>query len=159
MEQCSPDHPKVLFLLALEGEPTPQQVEVVRAWAARLMTSRTWTVPAPQLVDETDDENICTLGVFTHLYSSFPPWGESIPLSVDASQLEDVRDLITAGSELSRSVGEDIVVEYNGEAIGWIERGRPDDNITVGLLEEWRRGLDSEAQRRAKPRDPSDPAT
>lgn len=149
MERCSPDHPQVLLLFALEGEPTEEQAAAVRLWATRLVASRSWTVPAPQFVDEFDDDDIHTLGVFTHLYSSFPPWGEVIPLDLDGAQLEDVRHLIAAVAALSTAVEESIVVEYDGEAIGWIEAGLADDSIQDGLLGEWSRSIAAEARRRA----------
>lgn len=150
MERCTPDHPRVLLLFALEGEPSEAQAAVVRAWAATLAASRSWTLRAPELVDEIDDEGIHTLGVFTHLCSSHPPWGENIPLDLDRAQLEDVRFLVDAVATLSVAAAETIVVEYDGEAIGWIEAGAADDGIRVGLLDQWRRALDAEAHRRAQ---------
>jgi sulfur carrier protein ThiS len=36
-----------------------------------------------------------------------------------------------------------IAVEYDGEVVPWIERGRADDGIEVGLLGAWRRALDA----------------
>jgi len=32
-----------------------------------------------------------------------------------------------------------IAIEYDGEVIGWIERGALDDALAIGFLREWRR--------------------
>ncbi len=73
MEQASPEHPRVLLLLAVEGEPDEEQAAIVRAWAEQLAASRAWHIPPPQLVDELDRDGTCTLGVFTCLLSGIRP--------------------------------------------------------------------------------------
>lgn len=149
MEQESHGHPRVLLLLVLEGEPSDEQATAVRAWAEHLAASRTWSIPPPQLVDEVDADGIYTLGIFTYLLSSFPPWDAAIPITIDTAQLEEVSALISAVAQLSHSMGETFVVEYNNEAIGWIENGTPDQNISMGLLEEWRLSLAARGTRPA----------
>jgi hypothetical protein len=146
MEQCTPDHPTAILLFAVEGQPTEQQAAAVRKWAARLPRIRTWSVPIPELVDEFDEASTHTLGVFTRLYSAHHPWQQRIPLPVDRSQFEDVCGLVEAAQALSLAIDDDLLVEYDGEAIGWVRRGVATDDITTRLLGEWRLGLEAKTR-------------
>lgn len=145
-ERRSPDHPMVVLLFALEGEPSDQQAQLVQAWCARLEQIRTWTVGPPTLVHEVDGEGVHTLGAFLRVYDGRPPWSERIPLAIDRAQFEDVCALVEAAQTMSRAADEDVVVEYDGETIGWIERGTPTREIEEGLIEGWRRGLDAKTR-------------
>jgi hypothetical protein len=60
---------------------------------------------------------------------------------VDRTQYEEARAIVDSMAALSAASQVDIVFEYNGEAIGWIEAGKPDESLTVGLLGEWERVL------------------
>jgi hypothetical protein len=114
----------------------------------KLSESRNWAVGAPQYVDETEmpedsglDLPVRTVGAVLDLYAKFDHRGERLSKELDRLQLADVETLFAAVSELSRGSGYRIGIAYDGEDIGYIEEGEPDDSIRKGFLEPWNRDL------------------
>jgi len=159
MGTVSPDHPRLPLLFALEGDPSDEHAAALRAVVRELVGLRAWSVGVPRFVDEVDDSSctlpedvpIRTVGVFVEVYSGFPPWGDRLPAAVDRSQYEDVRVLVERLAQFSREIDDDIVVEFEGEAIGWIEDGKPDRGLAVGLLGEWRRTVEEREMSESAP--------
>jgi hypothetical protein len=151
MDSVSPEHPREVLLIAVDGSGNDYQAELMQALVEDLRTARGWSTTLPTFVNEEDDaeeleedeEPIRTVGVFVELYSGFPPWKDRLPVGVDRAQLEDVRYLIATLAELSRAMALDLAVEYAGETIGEIVNGEPDEGVTIGLLGEWQRSLDA----------------
>lgn len=158
MPPVSPDHPQLTLLFAIDADAddiTEDAIDAMRAAIASLASSRSWTIAPPEFIDEEDnssstqpgDQPIVTVGGFVQLYSSFPPWGERLPTTVDRAQYEEAKAIVDAMATYSREKQLDLVFEYEDEAIGYIERGAPDEGLTVGLLAEWDRVLrDREAR-------------
>jgi hypothetical protein len=152
MDGVSPDHPRIALLCAFDGIPTNELADAMSDAAEDLAASRSWFVSGPTFVDEDDaervdptdpeDDPIRTVGVYIEVYSGFPPWGERLPVEVDARQLEDARALIDRMIALSRETGHSIVVEYDGEEIGSIVNGTMTRGLEEGLLQEWARDIE-----------------
>ncbi|MBP8808192.1 MAG: hypothetical protein KBG48_10665 [Kofleriaceae bacterium] len=146
MTTLTPNHPGRRLLFEFESDPPSGYVAPTRTTVDHLRAARAWTVSAPELIDEhqEDDEEylllgvgdiIHTLGVSAEVYSRLPPWGDLVPPHVDRAQLADVGALVEAMSALSRKVDDNMIVALDGVEIGWIERGNT-DGISVGLLTE-----------------------
>jgi hypothetical protein len=123
-------------------EPTVEAVAELQALVHDLNSAREWTAGTVAFVNEVDadsitqpeDEPIWSLGGTLWL-------DEPSRDSHDRKQLEDVSFLISRLCGFSAATGYDLVVEYNREAVGWIENGRADRGLTEVLLREWDIGL------------------
>lgn len=147
MAPVQSDHPRRNFVWRVEG-PTDIDAEAERLERLidRLAATRTWTIAPPEFIDDEDpgDENFPPLriiGGVLEIYSGLPPWGERLPTDVDRAQLEEVRSVVDALREFSAARDLTIALELDGDSTGWIERGNPDELITVALLGEWERVL------------------
>ena len=81
------------------------------------------------------------MGGILELYSGWPPWGERLPPEIDRAQLEEVETVIDALSEFSAQTGLPIEFELEGDSVGSIVRGTPDESLAETLLGEWRKSL------------------
>lgn len=147
----SPDHPRVPLLFAIEWELTDEVADAMASFVDDVVRSREWTITIPRFVDELDDssgadpddEPIRTIGLAAEVLSGFPPWGDRIPVDVDRVEWDDVSLLVQKFADFSRQQNVEIVVEFDGEAIGWIKNGSVDSGLTETLLCEWRRSIDA----------------
>ncbi|MCA9675559.1 MAG: hypothetical protein H6708_11360 [Kofleriaceae bacterium] len=146
-EHVSREHPTVNLLFAIEGEATQQERDAMRDAIGHLATTRHWTITPPAFVDEEEeatapgDTPIVTVGGVLEVYSSFPPWDEDLPLDIDRAHYNEVRAVLDAMCDLSRTHGLCIGVEYNGERIGSVEAGSVSRSLATGLLQAWERSL------------------
>lgn len=148
MEPISPDHPQVTLLFAIEGDPSDEDTEAMGDAVEELAKSREWTLAPPEFVnveedsiDDPEDTPVITVGGLMKRYSSYPGWREKLPTSIDRAQYRDVCVMVERMKEVSRESALTIVVEYDGEAIGYIKNGVADDPLMDGLLGEWDRIL------------------
>jgi hypothetical protein len=135
-----PEHVHLLF--AVEGDIPPELVEEVAALVDELNGSRQWSCGEIVFVNEPDEASagngaedaVWTLGgVLT------------LPRPADVARFEraayeDVAALVDRLRRFTRT-GVSLVVEYDGEAVGWIEDGEADESLRIGLLDEWRKAL------------------
>ena len=130
----SADHPQLTLLFALEAdhaEMTDEAAEAMRIAVESLAASRPWTIAPPEFVYEEDDSSctepddlpIVTIGAFVKLYSSYPPWGERLPIDIARAQYNEVKAIVDAMMAHSLSRHLDLVFEYDDEAVGFIEGG------------------------------------
>ncbi len=148
----SVNHPTIDLLFAIEGDVSDEDAQAMGALIESLASSRGWTLSAPEFVDEKDDSSddpedapIITVGGLLKVYSSFPPWKDKLPATVDRAQYNEVVDIVERMKEFSIARGVDIVFEYDGEVVGYIRKGIADDSLSDGLLGEWDRSLDHDA--------------
>jgi hypothetical protein len=143
------DHPTTdLGFHIYEPTVTNLEADSLRAAIQRLAHARQWAIREPTFEDviiargdPTKDQPIRRVGGRLPLFETLPPWGQRLPIDVNREQLAEVEYLIDALCAFSRDQGIAIVFQLNGEDIGWIRNGEPDDLIKVGLIGEWRRHL------------------
>lgn len=143
--QLDPNHPKQELSCMVLAPGDAALEGRLRVLLSRLESGRRWTIAPPQFTrfgDEGAGEDV-NLGVILDVYSGHPPWGDRLPVDVDAVQLEEVRALIEALAGLSRDLGEEIECHLGDTYVGSIEQGTPDRLIREGLLAEWERQLES----------------
>jgi hypothetical protein len=153
MRNVSPEHPRLPFLFALDEDYTEDDVAAIEELVEELASSRQWTLGAPDFIDQREssdegtkyEQHIRTVGGVIDLYSGFPPWGDQIRRDVDLAQLDDVKAIVAACSEFTKRRGLTITLELNDTWCGWIEKGVPDEAVTVGLIGEWEKALQTSA--------------
>lgn len=137
------------MLFCVDGDPTDEHAAKMEIQIDEMGTSRSWVIAAPEFVDEVDDSSctrpedipIRSVGGVLEIFSALPPWGDRLPTSIDRAHLEEVALIVESMSRFSRDADVDIVFELDGESIGMIDAGVPDDSLTDVLLGEWRRVL------------------
>jgi hypothetical protein len=143
------DHPQIPLLFFIEGSKEADVgAALMQETIDALARSRTWALGPPRFINETELSDRPgelprrIVGGVLDLYSAFPPWGGQLPSQVDRQQLQDAEAVVDAMTEFSAGTGHSIIFMYEGEDIGAIDAGDPDDGLTEGLLGEWRRALD-----------------
>jgi hypothetical protein len=138
------NHPKQEFSCTVLAPADATLEARLRALASRLESGRHWTIGPPEFARFGDeDAEEASFGVILDVYSALPPWGERLPVAVDEAQLEEVRELVDALTELSRDLGQEVECHLGETYVGSIEDGEPDELIRDGLLGEWARQLHS----------------
>lgn len=130
---------KLLFYLPDYDDSVAVEVEGL---LEELAASRNWVLHPPVYVNEGEDD-FETLGGYVSLYSALPP--NNLPLEVDRSHLEEVKALVSRLRYFSKAHHLAFEFELDGESVGLIEDGNLDEDLRVGLLEEWERVLSSMA--------------
>lgn len=121
----------VLLAGFVEGSDSVLDRAFFASMASRLAAGR-WPVGPPEEAAPPDS------GIGVRL----PLPGASIEVEMERAALEAATLLIeelAAATEANDAV---IAVEYDGEVVGWIANGQPDEGVRTGLLGEWRRALD-----------------
>jgi hypothetical protein len=144
-----PDHPLDALEFFLQ-DPSAQAASRFTTFLLDLR-QRSWTLRPPELVDEQEEGSGCrNLGGVLQVYCGHPPWGDKLPVDIDAAQFRETRELLQDLCSLSREMGP-FVVWFDGEEIGDIADGRIDRSLREGLLQEWERTVRS----RSKPGGPT----
>jgi hypothetical protein len=83
-----------------------------------------------------------TVGVVLVLPAPRDSQGHQNDLAVEGRALADVETLITAAQSLTAD-DETITLafELDGQVVGWVESGQPDELLVGGLLEPWRESV------------------
>ncbi|GIE60643.1 hypothetical protein BJY16_005339 [Actinoplanes octamycinicus] len=135
------------LVVALEGNPTTSILSAMRASAERLAGRRGWVIDPPRFLDQSDASGARWVGFGLQLYTALPPWGDEIDPGVDRAHLEEVKELAGEVCRLSEEHGVSFQVEFAGELVGMVERGRMDSGLEDTLIGEWERTL-NHAKRR-----------
>jgi len=148
-----PGHPISSLFVLLRSKLTNELSESFERMLVSISKVRPWVIDPPTLVDyidETDDAageqaEAHTYGAGLKLYSALPPWGAKLPRAIDKMHYEEVKLLVDEACRLSREAGVDFYLQLDRSPIGSIRHGVPDESIQRGLLEEWRRAVESVA--------------
>jgi hypothetical protein len=137
---------KLLFYVA--QLITPEIRKQIRAFVPTLRERRSWLLGAPELVEVIEDlatregdEPTETLGAEMEVCSSKVPG--LVPKDVEAAFYAEVSDVVEAVRELSERTGITFEFMYGDIFVGEIVDGKIDTTLQVGLLDEWRRHLES----------------
>jgi hypothetical protein len=106
-------------------------------------TRRNWTLGPPTFIDDFDPDGVRTVGGILRLYCALLPWDKRLPLALERTHLEEVRNLMRLLAQFSAESGVEIGFEVDGEAVGWIAGGEADESLAVGFIGEWESHLES----------------
>lgn len=126
----------VALLAFAEGDVDESVVAAVDRAVAELRGRRSWTIGPPDFVDD-EEADVRTVGAQLLLLRPASPTGRLLPAIVDRAHLDEVRTFVGALQRVSKTNAIDIGFELDGEAVGWIDQGLPDDSLTTGLIGEW----------------------
>jgi hypothetical protein len=149
------EHPVSILLAFIDDELDEANIIAFRQAVDGMNADRRWALAPPTFVDYLDDggktsgfdEDIRTVGCELRLYSATPPWGDLLPRDIDHHHLMDVEALVARLAQVSREFEVDIGFELDGNSVGWLVHGEPDELLAVGLLGEWGRRLNEEPPR------------
>jgi hypothetical protein len=138
MTSIAPDHPVQTLLFFVDGDYNPSQVERFHQLVEDLGSVRSWILNPPVFVDE-GEENPPTLGVYLDLYAADRP--DALPLAMERLILDEVKAVLSLVKEFSKEQSLPFGAALEGELIGSVENGEPDEFLQVGLIGEWERIL------------------
>jgi hypothetical protein len=146
----SADHPKQTLLFFIVSDLDDDIRASMRAFVRRVAASGHWTIAPPHHVESREepqdtsrgDMAIETVGGYLELYTALPPW--TLPRDIDLQHLHEVEGLVNELREFSRGKKLEIEFELDGKFVGSIVEGEMDRSLSVGLLGEWRRLLESD---------------
>jgi hypothetical protein len=121
------------LLIALEGDGTDLDLSVFEA-LVEAASLPAWRL---QLADDLIRE---TRGVVLWLRAPDAS-GHRLPRSEDLDDLAAARRVLALAAAATEQADAVLAVELNGNGIGFIEAGRLDSSLEIGLLEEWSRLL------------------
>lgn len=130
-------HRAVVLLAFVDDEFDESLVGALSEMAADLAGSRSWTVGPPEVVDETDELGVRTLGLVHQVYPAFGDEGALLDDATDRALLDEVRVIVSQLEALSESAGVDFGLELDGNSVGWVEQGARSNDLQVGLLDAW----------------------
>lgn len=107
---------------------------------AGLASSRTWSLGPPKYVNDQSDSP--TLGGVLEIYSAIPKG--SLSLELDRTNYQEVVSFVDSMSQLSADYELAIEFELDGTFVGSIEDGTMDTSLRDGLLDEWKKYLESQ---------------
>ena len=134
-----------LLLFFVDDDLPPDADMAIERAVAEMASVRDWTVRPPEFVDQHHDDGARTIGGVLTLYAPRTADGRDLPVDLDRRLLGDARAFVERVAELSRSVGVTFGFELDQDSAGWVTNGEPDDSVTIGLIGEWERVLDSRA--------------
>jgi hypothetical protein len=134
----------LLLFFVDDDLPAGADAEIERA-VTEMRALRDWTVGPPEFVDQHHEDGARDIGGVLTLYAPQTADGRDLPVDLDRRLLEDARAFVERVAELSRALGIDIGFELDQNSTGWVEKGEPTPSLSVGLLDEWERVLDSRA--------------
>jgi len=138
------DHPVQQFSFVVIEEYSPEARALLDETVRPLGEQRSWVLGPPCLFEEgdgvetPDDEEI--LGGYLDIYSALRPI--QLPREVDEAHLEEVTLLVDALTAYSLEHHLTVEFELDGTFVGSVTDGVQDKCLRIGLLEEWRKGLD-----------------
>lgn len=142
------EHPKDVLLFYIATQPRPGDEERVGTLLDAMAVERDWIIEPPRFVHQTEEvvdprtgEPVATLGGFHEIYSAHPPWRDVLPSTIDARHHDECVLIVSRLADLSRTDGFVFHFEFNGEMVGAIEGGRPDERLADQFLGSWKRGL------------------
>jgi len=125
----------------------------------KIAGSRKWSLNHPVPLDEVVESELGTptriVGGFLDVRAADPP--SALPISVDQAHLDEVSYLVECLRKFSEEYGLAFEFELDGTFVGSVEDGKIDRTLQVGLLDEWRRVLQSRTRNPAVPSNHSDP--
>jgi hypothetical protein len=134
-------YPEVSLLGYVEDEVAPDTAAGLEQLVAQLLQSREWAGAPPEFVDNIDSAGVRTCGVVLWLTDMLAPAARTVSAELERRELADTKAVVDALAGFSGRTGLTVGIEYGGESIGWIEAGRPDKGIRVGLIGEWERRI------------------
>lgn len=144
MASPTPEHPRVQLVFYIVGETVEDfEAEGMEKLVADLAHARRWVLGPPEFVDEVEegtregDLNLPLVGGVLELHSAYPPWRERLPASVEREELEATQAVVSALTEFSRTYDLELALELDGDQIGVITAGVPDEALTKGFLGAW----------------------
>lgn len=105
------------------------------------LSSRAWSTRAPVLVDRTDDSSctssddlpIRTVSLLWHVSDAY----SGVDILQDRRELGDFQEILQMLSPLTVTGASAVLISYNGEFVGQIAFGNPDQQLREGLLDPW----------------------
>lgn len=121
--------PSRVLLAAFVEEGDLAAARVAIAAAIERLQARSWPTGSPMLTE--------------------PDVGAVLPVrrpgqgtrQNERDELEATERFLSALAALTRDYDLVLVVEYDGEAIGWLDHGHVDETIEMGLLQPWREAI------------------
>jgi len=110
---------------------------------AGLASARQWVDEPPQFIDHTQDDDsdteepVRTVGGFLRL----PHPDDVSDRQAEKAHYEEVECIVNALSAFTADTECEFELELGGTYVGDIANGEPNQLVTVGLLEEWRKAL------------------
>lgn len=143
-------HPKQVLLFFIDQDTDSEMAETVIAFVEQLGSTREWVIGKPTVINTIEqignsavDFPIVTLGGYIELYSAYPE--TPLPKDIDLRHLEEVEYLVEKLRDFSQNFSLEIAFELDGDPVGSIENGRPDEWLEEGFIGEWRRYLEGTA--------------
>jgi hypothetical protein len=134
-----------LLLFFVDDDLPPDADAAIERAVAEMAPLRDWTVGPPEFVDQHHDDGARTIGGVLTLYAPQTVDGRDLPLELDRRLLNDARAFVDRVVELSRATGVTFGFELDQDSTGWVTNGEPDTSVTIGLIGEWERVLESRA--------------
>lgn len=135
------DHPVIPVLFAVDP-PDESSLAALRDVAAPLINQhRDWSTKPPQIINDEDastctrpeDVPIRTVGLLWEVNNAY---GE-IDQRQYTREFDDFCMILDKLSPLTMTGGRQVTVVYNGEHVGAIVGGVPDEYLRRGLIEPW----------------------
>ncbi|MEV0458184.1 hypothetical protein [Catellatospora methionotrophica] len=140
------DHPIDRLIATVQATVTAPVADAMHASSQRLASRRRWVLGRPELFVEPAGREGRSLGLALSVYTARPPWGGDLDRTTDRAHLDEVKELLEELCRISGELQVSFAVDFAGEAIGWVEEGRMDESLAIGLIGEWQRVLDGREQ-------------
>ena len=131
------------LLFYISEDFTEANVDSLKEAIAGLVEGNEWIGGPPEFIDDTEpaeserDEAVRTVGGFFR----FPPPDAVSGRLAENSYFHEVERIVHSLSAFSAGTRCEFELELGGAFTGTIVNGEPDELVTVGLLEEWRKAL------------------
>ena len=138
-------HPRQKFLFFVAQDINDSIRSKIRQLIDTISSSRSWIIGPPRFVDSVDkigtiqDSPIETLGGELEIYTALHPL--KLPKDIDRQHLKEVEAIVDAVRVLSEYEQLAFEFELDGVSVGAIDDGIINKTLRVGLLNEWKKGL------------------
>lgn len=139
------NHPRQKFLFFVAQDINDSIRDKIIQLIINIASSRSWIIGPPRIISIIDkmeakqDSPIETLGGELEIYSATHPL--TLPRDIDRQHLEEVEAIVEAVRVLSEHEQLAFEFELDGVYVGAIDDGIINKTLRVGLLNEWKKGL------------------
>ncbi len=116
-------------------------MNVMESGTEKLAPLREWVLGPPVFVNELDHDRKPFMGGLLQIYPSYS--SNPLPPKINRQHFEEVKALIDVMQGISADHRIPIAFELNGEQIGRIRSGSPDQGLLDGLLYEWEKAINA----------------
>ncbi len=145
----SVDHQMQTFAFYLPYDEVEEHCDEICREFSSLAGSHSWVVEPPTIEVTNDypelfedDLDLRFVRAKLKLYTALPPWRERLPRATDEKHFNEVMSLVEFATDVTRRFSTAADVFLDQTRVGQVLRGRPDQTLQVGLIDEWRRQLD-----------------